>query len=100
MKKILLSGLFLSVGLIASSDLGSKTYAKCAGCHGVNGEKAALGKSAIITGQDRDLTIKQLKKYKSGTLNSHGLGGLMKDQAKKLNDKEIEEVAKYISTFK
>jgi len=98
MKKITLSLIVLSGLAFAGS--GESLYAKCAGCHGSNGEKAALGKSAIITGQDTGLTEKQLKGYKAGTLNQHGMGSIMKGQMATFSDEDIIEISKYISTMK
>ena len=75
-------------------------YAPCAGCHGRNGEVNAMGKSAIITGQDINKTIQQLQAYKLKNLNLYGLGGLMKGQVARLDDKKIEALAIYISKMK
>ena len=79
---------------------GAAIFAKCAGCHGQNGEKAALGKSAVIKGQDAAKTVEQLKGYKAGTLNQHGMGALMKGQVASLSDAQIKEVADYIAGLK
>ena len=47
MKKIAIAMLFAGSTLLMAD--GAAAYAKCAGCHGANGEKAALGKSAILS---------------------------------------------------
>ncbi len=78
---------------------GAAAFAKCAGCHGQNGEKAALGKSAIIAGQDAAKTVEQLQGYKAGTLNQHGMGGVMKGQVASLDDAAMKEVADHIATL-
>jgi len=78
MKKLAIAMLFAGSTLLMAD--GAALYAKCVGCHGQNGEKAALGKSAVITGQDAAKTVEQLNGYKAGTLNQHGMGGLMKGQ--------------------
>ncbi len=80
--------------LLAST--GATLYNKCAGCHGADGKKLALGKSAVIGGQSRAKTIEQLKKYKAGTLNLYGMGALMKGQVAQMSDKEIADVATHI----
>jgi len=98
MKKIAIAMLFAGSTLLMAD--GAATYAKCAGCHGQNGEKAALGKSAIIAGQDAAKTVEQLKGYKAGTLNQHGMGGVMKGQVASLDDAAMKEVADYIATLK
>ena len=90
--------------LLAGSTLlmadGAATYAKCVGCHGGNGEKKALGKSAVIAGQDAAKTVEQLKGYKAGTLNVYGMGGLMKGQVASMDDAAIQAVADHIAAMK
>ena len=98
MKKIAIAMLFAGSTLLMAD--GAATFAKCAGCHGQNGEKAALGKSAIIAGQDSAKTVEMLKGYKAGTLNQHGMGGVMKGQVAALDDAAMKEVADYIATLK
>ncbi len=63
MKKIAITMLFAASTMVMAD--GAATYAKCAGCHGAKGEKKALSKSAVITGQDAAKTIEQLNGYKS-----------------------------------
>ena len=75
-------------------------YAKCTGCHGANGKTKALGKSAIIAGQDKEALITSLKEYKAGTKNVAGMGSLMKGQVATMTDEEIEAVAEYLSQIK
>ncbi|RLA75950.1 MAG: cytochrome c [Epsilonproteobacteria bacterium] len=98
MKKIAIAMLFAGSTLLMAD--GAASYAKCAGCHGQNGEKAALGKSVIITGQDAAKTVEQLQGYKAGTLNVHGMGGVMKGQVASLDDAGMKEVADYIAAMK
>lgn len=98
MKKIVLSMLFAASTLLMAD--GAATYAKCAACHGANGEKAALGKSAIITGQDAAKTVEQLNGYKAGTLNQYGMGALMKGQIASMDDAAIKAVSDHIAAMK
>jgi len=98
MKKLAITMLLAGSTLLMAD--GAATFAKCAGCHGQKGEKSALGKSAIIGGQDAAKTAEQLHGYKAGTLNQHGMGGLMKGQVAALDDAAIKDVAEYISTLK
>jgi len=98
MKKLAITMLLAGSTLLMAD--GAATFAKCAGCHGANGEKAALGKSAIIKGQDAAKTIEDLNGYKAGTLNQHGMGALMKGQVAGLDDAAIKEVADYIAAMK
>jgi len=78
----------------------SEIYKTCAGCHGINGEQEALGKSAIITGQDINKTIQQLQAYKSEDFDQHGMGALMRGQVSGLDYENIEALAVYISEMK
>ena len=98
MKKIAILMLLTGSTLLMAD--GAAAYTKCMGCHGGNGEKSALGKSAIITGQDTAKTIEQLNGYKAGILNVHGMGGLMKGQVASMDDAAIEAVAAYIAAMK
>lgn len=72
-------------------------YAKCKGCHGADGKTKALGKSAVIAGQDKETLITSLKAYQAGTKNVAGMGSLMKSQVATMSDEEIEAVAEYLS---
>lgn len=78
---------------------GESIWNKCIGCHGAYGEKKALGKSDPIGGQDKVITISQLKDYRSGNLNQYGMGDLMKGQVAQLTNSDIEAVAKYIENL-
>ena len=75
---------------------GAKIFAKCVSCHGKTAEKKALNKSQIIRGWSSAKTITALKGYKNGTYGS-SMKGVMKSQAAKLSDAEMEAVAKYIA---
>ncbi len=72
-------------------------YAKCKGCHGADGKTKALGKSAVIAGQDKAALIESLKAYQAGTKNVAGMGSLMQGQVATMSDEEIEAVAEYLS---
>lgn len=95
MKKLAIA--MLLAGATSLMADGAAIYAKCVGCHGANGEKAALNKSAIIQGQDAAKTVEQLNGYKAGTLNQYGMGGLMKGQVAALSDADIQAVADHIA---
>ena len=79
---------------------GKEAYAKCAGCHGVDGKTKALGKSPEIAGQSKEELVTNLNGYKAGTRNEAGMGNLMKGQVAAMDDATIEAVATYISTLK
>ena len=84
----------------ATSVAGAAAFAKCAGCHGADGKTKALGKSAVIAGQPKEELITKINGYKAGTLNTAGMGTLMKGQVSSLSDADVDAVAGYISTLK
>ena len=93
MKKTLSIGLLLSLMATASF---ADAYSKCMGCHGANGEKKALGKSAIIKGWEIEKTVAALKGYKTGTYGG-AMKGLMKGQVASMSDEQINAIAKYLA---
>jgi len=95
MKKIALTMIFAGATLMAAD--GAALFAKCAGCHGQDGKTKALGKSNPIAGLAADEIVKDLQGYKAGTLNKHGMGGVMKGQAAALSDDDMKALADYIS---
>jgi cytochrome c553 len=94
MKKIALA-LLLAGTSLAMAD-GKALFAKCAGCHGADGKTKALGKSDPIAGLAAEEVLKDLQGYKAGTLNKHGMGGVMKGQAN-MSDEDMKALADYIS---
>jgi len=98
MKKLAITMLLAGSTLLMAD--GAAAYKACASCHGANGEKSAMNKSAIITGQDAAKTIEQLNGYKAGTLNQHGMGMVMKGQVASMDDATIKAVADYIAAMK
>lgn len=99
MKKAILALMFAGAASLMMAD-GAALFKKCAGCHGAHGEKKALGKSAVIAGMDVATLEADLKGYKAGTLNKHGMGMLMKGQVAGLSDAQIKELAEYIHGLK
>jgi len=81
-----------------SLNAGKTIFAACAGCHGSNGEKAALGKSQIIKGWSVVKVISSLNGYKNGTYGG-AMKGVMKGQASRLSDADIRSLAEYISSL-
>ena len=82
----------------STTKTGKQLYASCAGCHGLQGEKEALGKSQLIGGQSSATTKYQLEEYKAGRLDQYGMGQLMKGQTQ-LTSNEILLLSKYIETL-
>ena len=71
-------------------------YTKCAGCHGMKGEKHALGKSNIIAGQSKEDLVKKIKGYQDGSYGG-AMKVLMVGQVKDLSAEQIEALADHIS---
>ena len=94
MKKII-AGLAIAAGMSLYAAEGAQVFAKCVGCHGIKGEKAALGKSKIISDMTPSQIVKALNGYKDG---SYGrlMKGIMKGQVTSLSKADIEAVASYI----
>ena len=67
-------------------------YAKCSACHGVNGEKAALGKSKIIKDLSKADFVSALKGYQAGTYGG-AQKGLMVGQVKDMTEATMNEIA-------
>ena len=94
MKKALLL-LTLTTSLMMAAD-GAALFKKCAGCHGTNAEKKALGKSKIIKDLSKEDIIAAIKGYQDGTYGGP-MKGLMKGQVAGLDDEKITTIAEYIS---
>lgn len=77
---------------------GKGLYLKCAGCHGQNGEKAALGKSQVIKGWDASKVVKALKGYKDGSYGGV-MKGVMTGQVNNLSDEEVNALGAYVSSL-
>lgn len=71
-------------------------YAKCAGCHGAQGEKVALGKSKVIKDMTKADFIAAMKGYKDGTYGGP-MKTLMQGQVRALSDADIEKMADQIA---
>lgn len=77
---------------------GETLYKPCAGCHGADASKKALGKSAAIKGWSEDKIYQALSGYKNGTYGG-AMKGLMKGQVVKLSDGNLKNLSSYISKF-
>ena len=67
----------------------------CAACHGPRGNGTSLAKFPKISFQHPEYIKSQLEKFRDGTRNND-LNGMMQDIAKKLTDKDIEVLSKYL----
>jgi len=80
---------------LASAAFAAVNTAACAGCHGADWSKKALGKSKIV----KDMTHAEIEKallgYKKGTYGGP-MKGVMKGQVSKYSDEELKELAQKI----
>ncbi|MDO9266170.1 MAG: hypothetical protein Q7U00_03710 [Sulfurimonas sp.] len=75
---------------------GAALYQVCAGCHGADASKAALGKSQIIKGWDAKKIAAALHGYKAGTYGA-AMKSVMAGQVSKLSDGDIKILSEHIS---
>lgn len=96
MKKWLVLLLIGSSAVMASD--GAILAKKCVSCHGVNFEKAPLGRSShIAKGDSKEELIKKIKYYQHPDEADEKI---MQQQVKDLTDSDIKALAEYISTRK
>ena len=125
MKRIVLSMLVASIGLVASEGTvpyksglllppqADKIYEKeCTHCHGKDGKQTGFEGSSRVTyseiaGMDTAEVAKMLKEYRGGVkskdyqqLNKYGYGALMRSVTADLSWDEIDAVAKYVNGLK
>ncbi|WP_126381206.1 c-type cytochrome [Desulfovibrio ferrophilus] len=77
---------------------GGELYKRCAGCHGADGSKQAMGVSAPLKGQCSEDLEKKMLGYLDGSY-----GGakkmIMTNTLKKLSPEQIKELADHIAGF-
>ena len=78
--------------LLAASALYGASTAACAGCHGANFEKKAMGKSKVVKDMSKADIIAALKGYKAGTYGG-AMKGIMAGQVKSLSDADMAAIA-------
>ena len=91
MKKAIVLAALLGLSSVAMAD----AFQKCAGCHGANGEKKALGKSKVISNMAKADIVAALKGYKDGTYGGP-MKGLMKGQVAGLSDADMTAIGEKI----
>lgn len=87
----------LFVGTAVAADLAAgkqKAEQVCAACHGANGV-SAVADFPKLAGQYNEYLIRALKDYKSGARKNP----IMADQASKLSERDIDDVAAYFSSL-
>lgn len=97
MKKIILGLTLISTMMLAAD--GAALYSKCAGCHGSQGEKKALGKSKVINEMSKEDLVTALNGYKDGSYGGP-MKGLMKGQVANLSVEDIEVLVLHITDTK
>ncbi len=87
MKKIV-----IAASLLFASAAFAGSYDKCATCHGIAGEKAAMGKSKIIKDMSKADFVSALKGYQNGTYGG-ATKGVMTAQVKGMDEATMNEIA-------
>ena len=87
--------LILTACILAATVASANPYAKCQGCHGANGEKAALGKSKVIKDMTKAEIVTALNGYKDGSYGG-AMKGMMKGQVMSLSAADISAIAEKI----
>ncbi|WP_035064843.1 c-type cytochrome [Nitratidesulfovibrio termitidis] len=77
---------------------GAALYAQCAGCHGEDGSKAALGAARPVKGQTADTLYGKLKGYANGSYGGDKKA-VMAGIAKKLSDGDMRALAAHMASF-
>lgn len=75
---------------------GAALYGKCAGCHGADGAKKALGTGQPLKGLPAADLSKALNGYKAKTYGGEKKA-IMESQAQALSAEDIEALSAYIS---
>lgn len=73
----------------------SRGLVACQACHGPRGVGTSLAGFPMISGQHPDYIKAQLEKFRAGTRNNDQ-NQMMQDVARKLTDKDIEILSKYL----
>jgi len=94
--RLILSALLFLPAFAGDAEL---IYKKCSGCHGINGEKKALGRSGVIADMNQSDLYEVMVGYKNGKVNKYAMGALMKTQMVKISEEEIKSLAQYINGF-
>ena len=84
------------VSLLTATVAFANPYAKCAGCHGADGGKKALGKSLIIKDMSKADFVSALKGYKDGSYGGP-MKGLMKGQVMSMDEVTMQAIADKIA---
>ena len=81
----------LITSLVAGIAMADVNVGSCVGCHGVNFEKVALGKSKVVSEMTAAEIETALNGYKDGTYGGP-MKGIMKGQVTRLTEADIKEI--------
>ncbi|MBZ2209574.1 c-type cytochrome [Massilia sp. R798] len=85
----------LALASSAAAANGQRLYASCAACHGTNG--AGAGNALpVLAGQPKDALVASMRAFKTGARPAT----IMHQISKGYTDKQIEEIAVYLSRQK
>ncbi len=87
-----------AVAAVQSPNASSLYANRCASCHGLNAEKAALNASQNIAQWDSKKIQDALQGYKNGTYGGK-MKAIMQGQSKSLTDEEIKLISDYITSL-
>ncbi|NPA74019.1 MAG: c-type cytochrome [Epsilonproteobacteria bacterium] len=99
MKKLAIVALVAAGTISLMAADGKALAAKCAGCHGADFSKKALGVSKVVKGWSAEKIAKALEGYKAGTYGG-SMKGVMKGQVASYSDADIKAVSEYIAGIK
>ncbi len=99
---LLLVSLIFSSSLYARGEIStipSQIFKGCAKCHGKDGKNEAYGRSEPLAGQDTEDLIESINFFKNSKFGKKGVILVMAKQVNHLNDKQIKNLAIYISNL-
>ncbi|MDA7848078.1 c-type cytochrome [Sulfurospirillum sp.] len=80
-----------------TSTIASEIFKGCAKCHGKDGKNAAFGRSEPLVGQEVEDLVESINFFKDSEFGKKGVILVMSKQVNHLNEKQINELAEYIS---
>lgn len=85
------------IGTVAGQAADGKAlYARCAGCHGADGAKQALGVGRPLKGLSAEEAAKALHGYKAKNFGGEKKA-IMESQTALMSEEDIQALAQYIS---
>lgn len=91
---------FIATSLSARGNTSTKpidVFKGCAKCHGKDGRNTAYGRSDMLAGQSVEDLTESITFFKESTFERKGVMLVMSRQVKHLSDKDIENLAQFIS---